>query len=157
MKLLFEGWKKFLKEQEGPEDFLESSYPLGEPDDTPPVAKVVIINEDGEVLILKRASHMDWNPGKWDLPGGHLKEGESEEEAAKREVKEETNLTVDDLKKIGEVNEITVFETRISGAGEDIGDDDENEGHAWIDPQGIQDYDFVPLLQDFVKQDDDKE
>lgn len=48
-----------------------------------------------EVLLGKRK-----NPpceGEWGFPGGHIEEGEKNIDAALRELKEETNLTFDDL------------------------------------------------------------
>ncbi len=59
---------------------------------TPAVA-VVMENESGELLLIKRAL----NPFKnwWDMPGGFVERGESLEEGAAREIKEETGLTVD--------------------------------------------------------------
>jgi 8-oxo-dGTP diphosphatase len=38
----------------------------------------------------------------WDIPGGHSHSDEDFSSAAVREVKEETNLDIDDLQKIGE-------------------------------------------------------
>ena len=49
-----------------------------------------IFNENGEVLLQKRA---DCN--KWGFPGGAIELGETPEIAAKREVKEETGLDVE--------------------------------------------------------------
>ncbi len=53
---------------------------------------VVIENEKGEVLMEKRA-HGQYR-GFWCLPGGHVNSGETLEEAAKREVFEETGFKV---------------------------------------------------------------
>ena len=47
-----------------------------------------IIIEDGKVLLVKH------NAGHWDFPKGHMEEGETEEQTAIREVKEETNIDV---------------------------------------------------------------
>ena len=55
-----------------------------------------IFNENGEVLLQKRA---DCN--KWGFPGGAIELGETPEMAAIREVKEETGLDVDINKLIG--------------------------------------------------------
>ena len=48
----------------------------------------IIINE-GKVLLVKH------NKGHWDFPKGHVEEGETEEQTAIREVKEETNIDVE--------------------------------------------------------------
>lgn len=51
-----------------------------------------IFNENNEVLMQLRT---DYN--QWGLPGGAMELGESFEETAKRELKEETNLDIDEL------------------------------------------------------------
>lgn len=48
-----------------------------------------IIIENGKVLLIKQTT------GHWGFPKGHMEEGETEEETALREVKEETNLDVE--------------------------------------------------------------
>jgi 8-oxo-dGTP pyrophosphatase MutT (NUDIX family) len=45
----------------------------------------IVVNEQNEVLLIYRR-------GKWDLPKGKLDDGETIEECALREVKEETGL-----------------------------------------------------------------
>jgi len=50
-----------------------------------PAAGGIVINELGEALFI-------YKRGKWDLPKGKIEKGESIEEAAIREVKEETGL-----------------------------------------------------------------
>lgn len=57
-----------------------------------PGSIVIILNEQNEVLLQKRLD------GYWGLPGGLMDLGESFEEVAKREVFEETGLTVKNLK-----------------------------------------------------------
>ena len=62
------------------------------------VAKVVLIDERGRVLLLKRSDYMKKYAGEWDLPGGHLKSNESLSDGLKREVKEETGLDIENEK-----------------------------------------------------------
>lgn len=57
-------------------------------------AKAVLFGPDGKVLILTRAASDKRGPGKFDLPGGHIDPGETPEETIRREVMEETGLTV---------------------------------------------------------------
>lgn len=47
----------------------------------------LVLVKDGEYLLL----HYD--AGHWDFPKGHLEKGESPEQAALRELKEETGIT----------------------------------------------------------------
>ena len=143
MKILIEQWRKHLKEA-------QESYPRGEKDDTDKVAKVIIFDEDGKVLILKRASHMKWEPNKWDLPGGMIKKKETVKQAIKREVKEETGLVIKKIVEVGNVNQITIFKTEAKSKNKKLKLDDENKDYKWVTPQKIQEYDFVPFLKDFV-------
>ena len=66
------------------------------------VSKVIIFN-GGEVLLLKRAtgSVSDDSPWTWDLPGGHLDAGETFQQAAMREVFEETKLVLNEIYYVG--------------------------------------------------------
>jgi ADP-ribose pyrophosphatase YjhB (NUDIX family) len=57
-----------------------------------PGAAVVVLDTDDRVLLLQRA-----DTGGWGLPGGFMEPGESLEETARREVKEETGLDLGDL------------------------------------------------------------
>lgn len=55
-------------------------------------AWLLVINENNEVLMQLRS---DFN--SWDFPGGSMELEETIEEVAKRELKEETNLEIDDI------------------------------------------------------------
>ncbi|MBP7461947.1 MAG: NUDIX domain-containing protein [Candidatus Delongbacteria bacterium] len=62
-----------------------------------PTVSAVIFNPDRHILLCR--SH------KWEntyvIPGGHIEWGESMEEALKREIMEETGLTIYDIRLIG--------------------------------------------------------
>lgn len=66
----------------------------------------VMILRDGKVLLGRRhddpekASSALRGEGTWTMPGGKLEFGESFEEGARREVKEETGLEINELKVI---------------------------------------------------------
>lgn len=77
--------------------------------DSRQVAKVVIIDDHNRVLMLKRSNYMDKYAGEWDLPGGHIRVGEDFLVGMKREVKEETNLDVQDLKFIEKIDNLDFY------------------------------------------------
>ena len=53
-----------------------------------------LINKDGKYLIAKRSTGSDDVLGKWELPGGKVELGESEEQAIEREIMEEFEMKV---------------------------------------------------------------
>jgi len=56
--------------------------------------KVVVRDDQGRCLLLRRSMSSKNNGGKWDLPGGKVDAGEAFDEALLREVAEETGLDV---------------------------------------------------------------
>ncbi|WP_297518377.1 NUDIX hydrolase [uncultured Clostridium sp.] len=59
-------------------------------------ARVVLVNEQNEIALLNVS-----NEGYHKLPGGAIEKGESKEEAAKREVEEETGYKIELKEDIG--------------------------------------------------------
>lgn len=56
-------------------------------------AVVVVVDEHGRILLQQRR----FPEGAWGIPGGLMELGESTEDVAKRELYEETRLSVDEL------------------------------------------------------------
>jgi 8-oxo-dGTP diphosphatase len=65
----------------------------------PKVAVASVIQRSGQVLMIRRAN--DPGYGLWSMPGGYVDRGEVAEEAAAREVREETGLEVEIERLIG--------------------------------------------------------
>lgn len=59
----------------------------------PKVAAITIISREGKVLLIRRANQPGY--GLWSVPGGYVDRGEVVEEAAIREIREETGLEVE--------------------------------------------------------------
>jgi 8-oxo-dGTP diphosphatase len=62
----------------------------------PQVGTAIIITKDDKVLLMKRKG--PHGHGTWSTPGGHLDFGETPEECAAREAKEEVGLDVIDVR-----------------------------------------------------------
>ncbi len=61
----------------------------------PSTGASVLVYQNGKVLLIKRGKEP--YKGHWSLPGGSQELGETLEQAAKRELKEETDLTAGNL------------------------------------------------------------
>lgn len=60
-----------------------------------PVVHIHILNSKKQLLLQKRKKNKDIQPGKWDTSiGGHIKAGETLENAIVREAKEETGIDI---------------------------------------------------------------
>ena len=92
--------------------------------------KAVVQNPDGH-LVLKDA-YSDW----WDLPGGHVEEGETLDNSLAREIKEETDLTlvkatmrgVHALKLGDSIRPVVVYDAMVKGR---VRLSEEHTGYAW--------------------------
>ena len=53
---------------------------------------VVVVIDKNKILLIKRSKTDTWKPLHWSFPGGHVEKGEAPYKAARRELKEETEL-----------------------------------------------------------------
>ncbi|MEH1166509.1 NUDIX domain-containing protein [Micromonospora sp. CPCC 205539] len=56
----------------------------------------MVVSDNGHLLLIERA-----DTGDWGLPGGFMEPGESFEDAARREVREEVGIELDGLDFLG--------------------------------------------------------
>ena len=68
--------------------------------------KTFVFNDEGKFLTLRRSETAPTRPLKWDLPGGAYEKGESPEESARREIREEVGLEVRNMRPIGLASEL---------------------------------------------------
>jgi 8-oxo-dGTP diphosphatase len=85
------------------------------PNDSRQVAKVVIIDDHSRVLMLKRSDYVDRFAGEWDLPGGHIRIGEDFQVGMEREVKEETNLDISNVKFVEKIDNLDFYTCSYNG------------------------------------------
>jgi len=119
--------------------------------DTKKISKVVVLNDRGEILLLLRKKDQPF-PNKWDLPGGHLVVGETWEEAAIREVKEETNLDLTGLEMIWDKGKNKYFKTS-SFSGELFNKEDlpEHDDFIWASPDSLKEFDITKVYLNVIK------
>lgn len=120
-------------------------------------ALAIIFNNDMEVLLLQRSSYEEqWMPEKIALVGGGVEEGEEPAEAVQREIKEETNLDIDNFieKFVLQRNEDSVehmFIAKYVGNNDDVELNEEHQDYGWYSIDEIDKLDTVPNLMDYVK------
>lgn len=109
------------------------------------------VHKEGKVLLIKRK--FDPNKGKWALPGGLLELGEDPEEAAKREVREETGLEVSVEGLLQVANEVikddsgrvkyhfVLVDYLMKPLGDRITLNEESEEFGWFAPGAVEELD----------------
>jgi 8-oxo-dGTP diphosphatase len=111
-----------------------------------------VIASVGKILVLRRAPGMPYQPGAWDLPGGHLAVGESFEECLTREIAEETGLSVAIESLLGIHNSAgpylqAIYRCRLDGPAQDIRlRPYEHIEARWIAPSQLGDLELIPYL-----------
>ncbi len=125
----------------------------------PKVGLGVFVIKDNKFLIGERINKHGHE--KWSLPGGHLEYFETFEECAKREVKEETDLEIDNIMVMGITNDfftkedkhyITVFvrSDYVSGK-EKVMEKNKCTEWKWVTLDELPEQLFLPFVN-FLKQ-----
>lgn len=104
-----------------------------------PLGSVVYAERDGKILLLKRVADAGFG-GQWFLPGGAVDPGEGPEDAAIRELREESGLeVVGGLELVGAYlcflygRDILLLSYRGEVSG-DVRISPEHEDSQWVDP-----------------------
>lgn len=130
----------------------------------PEVVTCILINEDGDILILKRSDRVRTYKKCWSGVAGYVEEGERPIDTAYKEIREEIGLDKKDVEllKQGDVFEYTdiyenvrydwfihpfLFKCRKKGK---INIDWEHSGYLWIKPSIVPKFDTVPHFKTIV-------
>ena len=106
-----------------------------------------IIKKDNQYLIVQRNKNKHLGL-KWEFPGGKVHENENFEEALRREVQEELNITINIRKKIAEEGykdetiDILLHYYLCSQKNGTI-KLSEHENLAWVEKKNFEKYDFA--------------
>ncbi len=128
-----------------------------------PTVGVGIIVEHADThrfLLGKRAGDLD-KAGTFQLPGGSLERGETIEECARREVKEETGITdlrgfeilktADDIRPEDDIHHVIVFCVFITNQEPENKEPDKCDGWQWFREGALPSPMFEPLTEFLVQ------
>lgn len=123
------------------------------------IAQKAVIADGDRILMVRKSGSDPHNPGRWELPGGRMKESEDVNASLVREVREETGLVV----MPGEP--IDIWQWQMSWHGEDVSvvaisrycalsasivsghareDDDYLTEQRWVPISDLNDLDIIP-------------
>jgi len=118
----------------------------------PGVGVGVIVKKDGKFLLQKRIGAHGANT--WSFPGGHMEFGETPEQTAAREAKEEANVEIKNAKVVGLTNDImpveqkhyvTIYVEAEYVGGQVKANDSSVSEVGWFSPDNLPSPLFIPL------------
>lgn len=136
------------------------------------VVATAIIYKNGKYLLVQRSKNEKAFPGKWTVPGGKLEVSDyiglpktttehwyfALENSLRREIKEETNLEVDDLKYLCDMTFIApngiptvILSFYCDWKSGQVKLDEENINYIWLTTKEAENYDLVEGLLEEIK------
>lgn len=123
------------------------------------VVGVLIYRDNGDIFLVKSKR---WS-NKWLIPGGHIDFGEKMEDTAKREIKEETNLDISDIKfldaedgifppELNKKKHFIYLHFTARFAGGEVNLNDEAEEYKWVLPQDALKLDLVASVRGMIEE-----
>ncbi len=120
--------------------------------------KMILLDDNGRCLLLKRSMSSKGNPGKWDLPGGKIDASETFDQALLREIREETGLKSDIIGVAGTsysespTHRIVYLILEGLAAPGKVQLSDEHEEYAWVHPQELPQMDLVGQFKEIAEE-----
>ena len=105
---------------------------------------------DGKVLLARRREP----PGRWELPGGKVEPGESDEEALERELLEELAIRSKVSRRLGPLVEVAPGVEMVCYRATPTHDDvirlTDHDAYRWVDADGLAEVDFLDSDRELV-------
>ena len=120
-----------------------------------------VLIKDGKVLLIKRASEPD--KGMWSIPGGLIEYGETAEDAAIREVFEETGLKVEKVQFVDAVTKViydeeekveyhfSIFDFKTDSFEGQVEASDDAEEAKWVKFEDVPKYPMPYTLKELFR------
>jgi 8-oxo-dGTP diphosphatase len=120
---------------------------------------IIFVNDKKQVLLLLRDDKPDIPyPNMWDIPGGHVDDGETPEQCIVREMKEEMDLNLEEFQLLSVMEFVDRIEyTFWKKANLDVEKIDLHEGQQlkWFTESEVRNtklaYGFNEIVDDFFK------
>jgi len=119
--------------------------------------RVIIKDQTGRYLLLKRSKNAKTNAGKWELPGGKTDQHEHFDAALLREVAEETGLAISVEHVAGalesELPKVKVAHLLLEGRVESgqLRLSSEHDAYAWVDSAELGSMDVADWFRPFAE------
>jgi 8-oxo-dGTP pyrophosphatase MutT (NUDIX family) len=131
---------------------LGDSVPRVDPDHTQQRSSSTFIEDpSGRFLFLRRTASDPWKPLRWDVPGGGVDFGETVTQAARREAKEESGISLSyiefvKVQKMGRYMRF-IFYAYLPSRPRVSYPDREHDRHVWLTPIEALKLPLIPGLK----------
>jgi 8-oxo-dGTP diphosphatase len=126
------------------------------------LAAAVVMDDQGRVLLVRRSERERFLPRVWGVPCGKLEPGESPVDGALRELKEETGLLGEIVRRIGESSFVSEYRGQEVKNWQDnflvrpltrlVTLPEPDQAHAWLAPDELSGVDIDDYNLDVVRQ-----
>ena len=122
----------------------------------PPLIGVGVVLLRGDAILLVQRGN-EPNKGLWAVPGGKVKSGEKLEEAAAREIAEETGLQIQVGKvvwvgeHIDDSHHIVLIDFEGTAIGGELSAADDAADIAWVALDDLGDYPLTPTMYELIE------
>lgn len=117
---------------------------------------------EGKVLVVREAAYDEGtNTGKWDIPGGRIESDEPIMDGLRREVMEESGLTIEPIRLVGagenfpSIKGESCHVVRLYYLADAITTNvtlsRDHDAYEWIDPQSVGEREFTADTADMIR------